>query len=184
MTGWLRLLPYLGSAALVGLLAWGLHDHGYRRGQEEVQARWAAQQEQDRRAVEALKAEYDRREAQHRAENTRITHELAEAEKAHDVALADQRSEFERRLRDSDRRASHYQRQAAGGASQCGNLASHAAGLDRSLEEGRRLVEDLRRTLEFRDEQLRQLGRQLANDRALLNTLPEIPEFPQTDGLR
>lgn len=50
------------------------------------------------------------------------------------------------------------------------NLASHAARLDRSLEEGRRMVAELSATLRQRDDQLRAVSKQLENDRSLFMT--------------
>lgn len=173
-----RALPYLAAVAVLLILVYGIYRHGYSEGTADLQVLWDQEREEHEKAIRALEVEYARKEMFHRAENARITHELAEAEKAHDVALAEQRAEYDRRLLGSNRRAEVYQRQAESGAAQCRDLAGHAARLDRSLEEGRGLVADLRRTLELRDEQLRQLGRQILNDRSLLD------ETSVTDGTR
>ena len=49
-------------------------------------------------------------------------------------------------------------------------VASHAARLDRSFEEGRRMVAELSATLRQRDDQLRAVSKQLENDRSLFMT--------------
>ncbi|UWJ04310.1 putative Rz/Rzl spanin protein [Escherichia phage vB_EcoS_Uz-1] len=70
-------------------------------------------------------------------------------------------------MQQSERRASVYKRQAEAGTLECRSLASHAARLDNSLEEGRRLVEELRATVRLRDNQLIELGKQIQADRKL-----------------
>lgn len=85
-------------------------------------------------------------------------------------SLRTQRSMYERRLRDSASRAEVYQRMSEASAIEQQRLADHAAKLDRSLEEGRQLVGELRSTLELRDEQIVILATQIQNDRELLST--------------
>lgn len=172
MFSWFRLslyLPYIATGIFILGILYGIYHYGYKRGEADLQVLWNQERDAHNAIIDKLEAAYARLEVVHRAENTRITHELAQAEKALDVALAEQRAEFERRLHSSSERAAFYERQASSGAAQCRDLAGHAAELDRTLEEGRGLVSDLRRTLRLRDEQLRQLGRQILNDRALLN---------------
>ena len=64
-------------------------------------------------------------------------------------------------MRNHQERAELYKRKAEGSEVERGSLASHAAELDRSLEEGRRVVKDLRTTVEQRDTELILLGTHL-----------------------
>ena len=86
----------------------------------------------------------------------------------HENAIAAVHAEYVDRLHESDSRAGTYQRLSQGAAAERASLASYAAQLDRSLTEGRSLVRELRETVRLRDEQLIVLGKQLENDRSLL----------------
>lgn len=165
----LKALPYLAGVVLLFLLGSWIYVSGSKHGASVVQAQWDEQQKADAQAIQALRDEYALKEEAHRIENRKITHELAEAQKTYEVTLAEQRAEYDRRLQLSTNRAAIYQRQAESGAAQCRSLASHAARLDQTLEEGRSLVRELRDTLGLRDRQLILLGQQILNDRVLLN---------------
>lgn len=145
-----------------------IHNSGIAKGEAIIQKKWNISKEKDKKEVDSLQIKYNALETTHRAETTRITHELAEADKKHKVDLANQRSVYERRLLSSSNRSSVYQRQAESGESECRSLASHAARLDRSLEEGRSLVRELGSTLGLRDQQIIMLGNQIKSDRKLL----------------
>ena len=161
---WLILV--VGLAASVYLI----HDAGYDSGSADVQAKWDAEKATYKKAMDTLRDQYATLEAKARIDNQRNSDELAEKEKSHAVALVELRREYDSRLLQSDKRASYYQRLAKGGAVEQANLASHAARLDRSLEEGRRMVAELSATLRQRDDQLRAVGVQLKNDRSLFMT--------------
>lgn len=165
----LKVAPYLLATLVLFLLGSWIYNSGSKYGASIVQAKWDSAKEQDRQKIYDLKQKYDDKEETHRAKNQRINHELAEAKRAYEVALAEQRAEYDRRLQLSSNRAAIYQRQAESGAAQCRSLASHAARLDQTLEEGRSLVRELRDTLGLRDRQLILLGQQILNDRVLLN---------------
>jgi transketolase len=165
----LKALPYLMVIALIGYGAYKLYDAGVSHGSNEVQDKWDEAKKAERKEIKRLKDIIADKEEEFREENTRITHELSEAQREYEVAIANQRSEYERRLQNSTERARVYQRQAESGAAECRSLASHAAELDQSLEEGRYLVRELRDTLRLRENQLRRLGEQIMNDRTLLS---------------
>lgn len=170
MKFWLKALPYILVMALLFLLGSWIYNTGSAHGASVVQAKWDKQQKANDQAIQALKDEYASKEETHRNENRKITHELAEAQKSYEVALAKQRAEYDRRMQLSTNRATIYQRQVESGAAQCRSLASHAAELDRTLEEGRSLVRELRDTLGLRDRQLILLGSQIKADRAILES--------------
>ena len=152
------------SMALTGYMIW---DAGFDSGSQSVQAKWDADKEAQRKAVDALQGKYANLEAQNRVQNQRNSDELAEKETAHAAALARLNAEYAGRMQLSEQRAGRYQRQAQGGAVEQANLARHAAELDRAVEEGRRLVAELATTIRQRDDQLRAVSQQLINDRNL-----------------
>lgn len=155
----------LGLAVSVYLI----RDSGYDAGSADVQAKWDSEKEAHAKAMRSLQDKYATLEAKVRTDNQRNSDELAAQETAHAVALAQLNQHFAERMLKSDKRASYYERLAKGGAAQQADLARHAAELDRSLEEGRRVVAELSETVRQRDNQCRALGNQLVNDRSLFN---------------
>lgn len=159
---WIILI--LGLAFTVYLI----RDSGYDAGSADVQSKWDAEKTTHAKAMRDLQDKYATLEAKVRIDNQRNSDELAAQETAHAVALAQLNQHFADRMLKSDKRASYYERLAKGGAVEQANLARHAAELDRSLEEGRRVVAELTETLRQRDNQLRAVAKQLENDRSLL----------------
>ena len=165
-----RVAPWaLLAVSIVGTVLY-IYDAGVDSGSRQVQAKWDDEKTTYNKAIDTLRDQYATLEAKARIDNQRNSDELAEKEKSHAVALVELRREYDGRLLQSDKRASYYQRLAKGGAVEQANLASHAARLDRSLEEGRRMVAELSATLRQRDEQLRAVSTQLKNDRSLFMT--------------
>lgn len=163
-----KLAPLVLAAVLIGGLSYWISSSSYKKGAQSVQTKWDAEKVSYKKAIDSLKADYDKLESKVRIDNQRNSDELAEKETAHAVALAQLNAEFSGRMQLAEQRASRYQRQAQGGAVEQANLARHAAELDRALEEGRRLVAELAATLRQRDDQLRAVSQQLVNDRKLL----------------
>lgn len=160
----------VGVAALVlvaGSLFW-IYEKGVSHGESVVQAEWDKDTSLRNKAMAALQSNYDLMQASNRQTTQDLTHDLAEAKSQHAVAMANAQSDFDKRLLQSDKRASVYKRMSEAGSSECGNLASHAAELDRSLEQGRLVVTGLRETLRLRDSQLTSLGAKLLADRQLI----------------
>lgn len=164
-----RLIPWVAGSVLVCILFFWIRNNAYSDGAEHVQKQWDAEKATYKKAMDTLKEQYATLEGKVRIENQRNSDELAQKETAHAVALAQLNAEYVGRMQLSEQRANRYQRQAQGGAVEQANLARHAAELDRSLEEGRRLVAELSTTLRRRDDQLRAVSQQLINDRKLLN---------------
>ena len=165
-----KLAPWILATLVIGSLIWWVSHTSYVAGQRDIQEQWDAERATYKKAIDTLRDQYATLEAKARIDNQRNSDELAEKEKSHAVALVELRREYGGRLLQSDKRASYYQRLAKGGAVEQANLASHAARLDRSLEEGRRMVAELSATLRQRDDQLRAVSKQLENDRSLFMT--------------
>ena len=165
-----RVAPWALLAVSILGTVWYIYDAGVDSGSRQVQAKLDDEKATYKKAMDTLRDQYATLEAKARIDNQRNSDELAEKEKTHAVALVELRREYDGRLLQSDKRASYYQRLAKGGAVEQANLASHAARLDRSLEEGRRMVAELSATLRQRDDQLRAVSKQLENDRSLFMT--------------
>ena len=165
-----RVAPRVLLAVSILGTFWYIYDAGVDSGSRQVQAKWDDEKATYKKAMDTLRDQYATLEAKARIDNQRNSDELAEKEKSHAVALVELRREYDGRLLQSNKRASYYQRLAKGGAVEQANLASHAARLDRSLEEGRRMVAELSATLRQRDDQLRAVSKQLENDRSLFMT--------------
>lgn len=174
----LKLLPYLG-AILIGIaLYWAGYSKGDDAGANRVTVAWNAEKLAHQRQIAELQRRINVQEQTHRQETRRITDELADATAAHARRIATVDADFARRLSNSDARASRYRDMSESGATERANLASHAAQLDRSLEQGRRLVQEFRATVELRDTQLRALGQQILTDRALIGETDEPDDAP------
>lgn len=163
----MSIVKYVGvPLAVVGGL-YLLYSSGYRNGVGAVEA----ERERDRQAqalvVADLRGQMAQREKYHLAETNKIRNELNVQEATYTDALERIHADLDGSLRVSEQRADRYRALAAVGTAECRTLAGHAAELDRSLVEGRSVVEELRRTVELRDSQLRLVGAQLLSDRQL-----------------
>lgn len=161
---WLHIVVGLLLVFVTYKLYYWAHDNGA----ESVQLQWDAQKVKDTQAMQDLKDKLSIAEGKHRKETIRISNEISEAKRIHDVELARADAEFQRRLQISESRGQIYKRQAQGGTLTCASLGEHTAKLDSSLEEGRSLVRELGETLRLRERQLISVGEQLLNDRKLL----------------
>ena len=165
-----KLAPWILATLVIGSLIWWVSHTSYVAGQRDIQEQWDAERATYKKAMDTLKDQYATLESKVRIDNQRNSDELAEKELSHAVTLARLNSEYAGRMQLAEQRASRYQRQAQGGAVEQASLARHAARLDRSLEEGRRMVAELSATLRQRDDQLRAVSTQLKNDRSLFMT--------------
>lgn len=160
-----KVLPYLLLTCVIVSTGWAAYHFGYTRGTTEVRLAWEQAKAETRAEHDALVLELSQQVETHRVEQERIAHELAKAREDADLAIAGVRLTYEQRVLQSTRRATLYQRQAQAGAVAQRNLASHAARLDRALEEGIGLVGELQATLGLREHQLTLLGQQILRDR-------------------
>lgn len=164
----LKALPYV---LVVGFLLYGAHlirVADFDRGAASVQKQWDVSEQAKAKEIAKVKAELFEEQIDHILNTAKISHDLSDATKKHEIAMSQLTADFEHRLLLSADRAKFYQRQAEGGAVECRSLADHAGKLDTTLEEGRGLVQELRSTLGLRDTQVKLLGDQIKNDRKLL----------------
>lgn len=159
------LLYKLGAAAVILFLTYQL---GFQVGRAEGER----QRAEVMAALEAqrinLAAANTKLETIHSQNQEKIDHALEAANALHADVLAADRIEYARRLRQHEARAAAFQRMSQADAAERERLASHAAELDRALAEGVGLVDELRHTLELRDQQLKLLGQQILADRQLM----------------
>lgn len=160
-------LKYIGGPIACVLVLILLYTTGYNNGVGAVEAERKADRQEQALVVANLNGQIKQKEKAHAAETIKIKGDLAEREQAYASDLARLGSEYAMRLRDSEQRATRYSALANSGPDQCRSLASYTAQLDGSLVEGRSVVEELRSTLELRDQQLRLVGSQLLSDRQL-----------------
>lgn len=160
-------LKWLGLVGGVALLIGAIFFLGSSYKDAQWEAKWAADKLEYSREITRLQGETRTKEQEHATETSRLQTQIADQDRLHTLALAAVRTEFTQRLRTSEARAGIYQRQAEAGPAQCRDLAAHAARLDRSLEEGRGLVQELRLTVGQRDNAIRSLSDQIRADRKL-----------------
>ncbi len=168
MTFPVRILLYIVIfAGTLGTVARGAYVKGSETGAEKVQKLWDADKQAAREAHDELVQKLAKQEAVHATDQEHTALQLAQAREASSMALTAQRTRYEQRLLQSAHRDEVYRDQAQASPASCLDLAGHAAKLDRSLEEGRGLVRELRETLGLRDRQVILLGEQIMSDRKL-----------------
>lgn len=118
--------------------------------------------------VSRVQGDYDNLLQAHILTVEEIDKSLQEKEKVNEKMLEHIAAESTERLRQSQDRVRIYQRQAQAGSAEVERLASHAAELDRSIVEGKRVAAELAATVRLRDSQLIELGSQIKADRAVL----------------
>lgn len=154
------ILVVLGAAIINGLIS---------LGRWQVQSAWDAEKDATALEVTRLKGEVALKEEQHANKVKEITAQLEKNQDEYQAALARNSHEYSERLLTIQKRADVYERFSQGTASQRNDLAKHATELDRSLEEGRALVQELGVTIGQRDSAIRALGSMILTDRNLIN---------------
>lgn len=165
-----RILVVAALAAAIGLSYKMTYTVGKLEGAKEVQQDWDKQEAARLAEINKTRGELDVLTKQHAKAQKEYEDELAASALAHEDELSRYRREYDDRLQLANSRARVYQRQANGSAAERDTLARHAAELDRSLEEGRSLVRELRQTLGQREVTIRALGGIILNDRTLLES--------------
>lgn len=157
----LLLVAFLGS--VIGYF-WG-HNNGVNK----TYSKWLEYEQAYQKQVRELESALASAEQQFNEKEVALNERIKENKAAHDAAIAAATRTFTERLRKSEGRAKAYADMSQAGAAERAALADHAAKLDRSLEEGRHLVRELRETLGQRDREIMLLGEHIQNVYQLIN---------------
>lgn len=158
-------LPYLiVTGAVVGVLA-----VTYNMGKSSVQKDWDIEKSNTKLEIARLQGVIDSKEGDHQEASREVATHLSTEKEIYEKARSDAARATADRLRKSEERADLYKRHSEGDAIERERLASHAAQLDRSLEEGRGVVTELKDLVGLRDKQLILLGQQIKTDRKLFD---------------
>lgn len=155
----------LGVSILCGSLIYTL---GSVSGSSDVQALWDADREATDRVINDLRLTVAAKEAAHTLLSKENSDALAKSQAEHAKALDAVRTDYAKRLLSVETRAGVYKRMSDGTAIERNRLVEHTAQLDRTLEEGRHLVGELRETLGQCEITVGVLGTQILLDRDLL----------------
>lgn len=93
--------------------------------------------------------------------------ELQQLKANHEKTLNSVNADYNKRMLDMQKRIQKYSALTESSSPELRNLASHTARLDRTLEEGRQVVAELRAGIELRDGQLKALGTLIEKERAI-----------------
>lgn len=161
---------YVKLAGVIGagVILASIYFAGVHEGKSSVQDLWDAETQRRKGAQALLEVKEQEALAKHVAATKNIAEELNHENQLLKERNAAALTDYANRLRNSEERANRYSKQAEAGTSECRSLASKSAQLDRTLEEGRILVIELRDSIELKDKQLMLLGKQIESDRATL----------------
>ena len=155
---------------LVALLGSGIgYFWGHNNGVNTTYSKWLEYERAYQQQVQELESALASAEQQFNEKEVALNERIEENKAAHDAAIAAATHTFTERLRKSESRAKAYADMSQAGAAERTALADHAAKLDRSLEEGRYLVRELRETLGQRDREIMLLGEHIQNVYQLIN---------------
>lgn len=173
----IRHIPLLPILILVVLFSYVItYQYGKHVSYVSVHSEWQKERANTERKMRELREEYRTYEDEYREEIQKLKNSLQDSQDSFNAELSNIRAEYSDRLLDSENRAYVYKRMSEAGASERRDLADHAARLDRSLEEGRALVQELRTTLRQREVELITLGSQIQADRTFLDKADKINE--------
>ena len=158
-------VPYVVAAAAFGAVGGISYYKGNEHGQTKIQDKWDLAKSAQELEIARLEGRLAEQSRNHANESEKLQQKLEQAEADYDRRMAQFRSTYTRSLLDSEARATRYRELSDAGAAECSALASRAAELDRSLVEGRYVVEQLREVVKQRDSALITIGQQLRLDR-------------------
>lgn len=164
-------IKFLATLALLVLFLCG---YSYKCGINNTKSKWDAEKAEVQDYVLKLENEYLFLIAEHERSVEELEEEARRNKEEFEAALVRANDAYTDRLRSTEQRASVYQRQAQADATERRNLANHAAELDRTLEEGRHLVRQLRTTLRQRELEIGRLGQQILLDRSTLEKADSV----------
>lgn len=160
-------LVYVFSSVLaLSLLSWFM----YSKGQGNIQEKWDKEKTEQAIRIALVQDKYDQLLESHKLFSSQVAITLKEKDEKYEKDISSIAAAHADSLRKYKSRADTYQRQAEAGTAEARSLASHAARLDASLVEGKRVAAELAATVRLRDEQLILLGSQIKADRAILES--------------
>ena len=160
-------LVYVFSSVLaLSLLSWFI----YSKGQGNIQEKWDKEKTEQALRIALVQDKYDQLFESHKLFSSQVAGTLKEKDEKYEKDISSIVAAHTDSLRKYKSRADTYQRQAEAGTAEARSLASHAAQLDASLVEGKRVAAELAATVRLRDEQLILLGSQIKADRAILES--------------
>ena len=160
-------LVYVFSSVLaLSLFSWFM----YSKGQGNIQEKWDKEKTEQTIRIALVQDKYDQLFESHKLFSSQVANTLKEKDEKYEKDISSIAADHADSLRKYKSRADTYQRQAEAGTAEARSLASHAAQLDASLIEGKRVAAGLAATVRLRDEQLILLGSQIKADRAILES--------------
>lgn len=141
---------------------------GYQLGKDKVEYKFTQYKYDQNQEMIKLQEKYKVLENEHNDLESKYIEKLKDVKSEYEGDINTINNDYVIRLLKSEERADFYRNQAKQGSDGLRDLADHAAKLDKSLEEGRSLVKELRATLKLREEQLITMGHIINNDRSKL----------------
>ncbi len=145
---------------LIWYFSYFTYELGYKAGSDNVTNQYESQ-------IKQYKARVKQQELLYAKENAKLKDEVILVKRDYESKLAVLNHSFSNQLQKSNRRAEYYRRQASN-STKCRSLATHTAKLDRAVTEGINVVEELSMLVKLRDNQLRQVGKQIKQERQLI----------------
>ena len=142
---------------------------GYSKGADSTYSKWMEVELGYQAQIVELQQEVVEAEQQFKIKEGELNERIKKDQAAYGAAIAAATRDFTERLLKSEGRAKTYAAMSQAGSIERTALANHAAKLDRSLEEGRHLVRELRETLGQRDREIMMLGEHIQNVYQLIN---------------
>ena len=142
---------------------------GYSSGVDATYTKWVEVEQGYQAQVAELQEAKKEAEHQFKIKEGELNERIKQDQIAHDAAIAAATRDFTERLRKSEGRAKTYADMSQAGSIERAALADHATRLDRSIEEGRHLVRELRETLGQREREIMTLGEYILNVHQLIN---------------
>lgn len=167
---WKKLLSKSTLWKIVGLLiiTYLIHSIGVHDGRKDVQEKWDLETTARNEAISLLKIDNARLETENILLTQTFRDGLQTAKDNYEENIRTITAEYDSRLHNARTREAIYQRKSQSGEVERRHLADHTAKLDRQLEEGITLVDELSELVKLRDRQLTLVGEKLLTDHKLL----------------
>lgn len=157
-----KIVKILYIGVVVFLIASTIYTYklGYSSGSNNVKLQYQNQLNQ-------YKEEVKKKELKYAKENSELKDEIILVKRNYESKLTMLSNTYSKQLQESNSRAEYYKQQT-NSTSKCRSLATYTARLDRSLTEGITLVKLLSEHIKLRNNQLRQVGKQIQQEREFI----------------